>query len=196
MNKQKHIRNTRSGGFTLIELMTVMVIIGLLAAVVLAALQQSRAQGRDASRIQALKELQKAIELHFSEYGYFPPISNTNAGRSRDAIEVTCVDGRTGNQGWCDLLAAIAPYYKGGIDDPIDTGNYRYWYDADGTQPQRYGLMTILETSKYDSLSNSDGGYYCQNAGSPGCVTSGIRGYEIGEAPRVCGASNWTNDAC
>lgn len=189
-------RNTHSGGFTLIELMTVIVILGLLATVIFAVLQQSRAQGRDASRVQAMKELQKAIELHFSEYGYYPPLSTANAARSRDTIEVTCIDGKPGNQGWCDLLSAISQYYKGGIDDPTNTGNYRYWYDADGAQPQRYGLMGILETSKYDSLANDDGGYYCQTAGSPGCTTSGIRGYEIGDAPRACGATNWTNDSC
>lgn len=186
---------THSGGFTLMELMVVIVIMGLLAAVILAAVQQSRAQGRDASRVQAVKELQKAIELHYSEYGYYPPVSGINAARSRDAIEVACIDGRTANQGWCDLLSAISQYYKGGIDDPTDSGNYRYWYDADGPQPQRYGIMTILETSKYNSLASNDGGYYCIE-GSPTCPNAGARGYEIGDAPRACGASNWTNEAC
>ncbi len=187
---------THSGGFTLMELMVVILIMGLLAAVIMAAVQQSRAQGRDASRVQAMKELQKGIELYYSEYGYYPVLPDTTAARSRDVPPVdSCIDGTTGPARWCALISAISPYYKGGIDDPLDTGNHRYWYDADGAQPQRYGLMTIFETSKYDSLTNGDGGYYCQSA-SPGCTTSGVRGYELGEAPRVCGASNWTNEAC
>jgi prepilin-type N-terminal cleavage/methylation domain-containing protein len=51
-------------GFTLIELMVVITIIGLMASVVLAALASSRATARDTQRVQMVKELQKALELY------------------------------------------------------------------------------------------------------------------------------------
>ena len=51
-------------GFTLIELLVVITIIGLLASTVLASLANSRQSARDVSRVQAVKELQKALELY------------------------------------------------------------------------------------------------------------------------------------
>lgn len=69
-------------GFTLIELLVVIAIIGILAAVVLASLNTAREKSRDASRIQTLKEVQKALELYYSENGNYPIYSGTWSGSS------------------------------------------------------------------------------------------------------------------
>jgi prepilin-type N-terminal cleavage/methylation domain-containing protein len=66
----------KNRAFTLIELLVVIAIIGLLASVVLASLQSARASGRDATRVSAVKELQKALELY----------RNTNRGNYPCAI--------------------------------------------------------------------------------------------------------------
>ena len=65
----------RSRGFTLIELMVVITIIGLLASAVLAGLASARSKARDAQRIQAVKELQKALELYRNGNGGNYPCS-------------------------------------------------------------------------------------------------------------------------
>jgi prepilin-type N-terminal cleavage/methylation domain-containing protein len=59
-------------GFTLIELMVVISIIALLSSVVLAALQDSRAKGRDAARIQAMIQVRNALQLYFADNGVYP----------------------------------------------------------------------------------------------------------------------------
>jgi prepilin-type N-terminal cleavage/methylation domain-containing protein len=59
-------------GFTLIELMVVITIIGLLASTVLASLQSSRVAARDAQRIQEARQLINALELYRNQNGRYP----------------------------------------------------------------------------------------------------------------------------
>ena len=59
-------------GFTLIELLVVIAIIGLLASVVLAALNSARGKARDTERIQSLDAFRTALEIYYSDYGKYP----------------------------------------------------------------------------------------------------------------------------
>ena len=53
----KKLRNKNQSGFTLIELLVVIAIIGLLASVVLLALNGARAKSRDAKRIADVRQI-------------------------------------------------------------------------------------------------------------------------------------------
>ncbi len=66
------MRNKNKAGFTLIELLVVIAIIGLLASVVLLALNSARAKSRDAKRIADIRELATAMELYFNDKGFYP----------------------------------------------------------------------------------------------------------------------------
>jgi prepilin-type N-terminal cleavage/methylation domain-containing protein len=59
-------------GFTLIELLVVISIISLLSSVVLASLNSARAKARDAQRKTAMLEVQKALEMYYSDHGEYP----------------------------------------------------------------------------------------------------------------------------
>lgn len=59
-------------GFTIIELMVVVTIIGILSAVLLSSFDQSRKQSRDKIRKAELKELQLAVELYKAQFGTYP----------------------------------------------------------------------------------------------------------------------------
>lgn len=59
-------------GFTLIEILIVISIIGLLASVVLVNLGGFRAKGRDARRIADLRTLQNTLELYFGVNNKYP----------------------------------------------------------------------------------------------------------------------------
>src|SRR3954471_10258356 len=63
---------TNQKGFTLIELMVVMSIIGLLASIMLVTFVNARRKARDTSRIATMKQIYTALELYFNNYGFYP----------------------------------------------------------------------------------------------------------------------------
>jgi prepilin-type N-terminal cleavage/methylation domain-containing protein len=71
----KTLRNKNEKGFTLIELLVVIAIIGLLASVVLLALNSARAKSRDAKRLADVRQLASALELGFNDMNSYPTSS-------------------------------------------------------------------------------------------------------------------------
>src|SRR5581483_9048300 len=59
-------------GFTLIELLIVLAIIGLLAGVVLLALNNARVRGRDAKRVGDMRQSLTSLEQYFIQHGTYP----------------------------------------------------------------------------------------------------------------------------
>lgn len=59
-------------GFTLVELLIVIVIIGVLASFVLPALQSARDKAVDAKRISEADSVRKALEQYLNEYDEYP----------------------------------------------------------------------------------------------------------------------------
>ena len=68
----KKIKKTENG-FTLIELLVVVAIIGLLASVILVALNAARGKAYVAATASTQRELQKAVELYNLDMGFYPP---------------------------------------------------------------------------------------------------------------------------
>lgn len=67
-------------GFTLIELMVVIAIIGILSTILYASFDVAKAQSRDKVRMASLKELQLAIELYKAQNGVYPTRGCGNVG--------------------------------------------------------------------------------------------------------------------
>ncbi|MDR3642937.1 MAG: prepilin-type N-terminal cleavage/methylation domain-containing protein [Candidatus Doudnabacteria bacterium] len=72
----KILRPKNQKGFTLIELLVVIAIIGLLASVVLVALNGARAKSRDAKRIADIRQMASAMELFYNDNNSYPSYTN------------------------------------------------------------------------------------------------------------------------
>ena len=70
MHLKKSFQNRR--GFTLIELIVVIVIIGILSATLIPSIMGAPARARDVGRIRELDSLSLAFQEYYSDYGVFP----------------------------------------------------------------------------------------------------------------------------
>lgn len=66
------MRHNTESGFTLMEMLVVIAIIGLLASFLLVSLGSSRAKARDTRRISDINEIRKALELYYQACGVYP----------------------------------------------------------------------------------------------------------------------------
>lgn len=148
------MRNKNQKGFTLIELLVVIAIIGLLASVVLLALNSARAKSRDAKRIADMRQMSTAMELYFNDNGGYP--AATAAGSA------TC--GGTGS-GACPGVAV--PTYISAIptaptppDGSCTTALNTYTFTPGGTSYTGTAGVGVYPTYTYVfCLGNVTGGY-------------------------------------
>ncbi len=153
------IRKSFQKGFTLIERLVVIAIIGLLSSVVLASLSSARAKARDAQRLSGIKQMQLALELYYDKNGYYPKV--LHAIGYDTTCGATLVAGCGHCQRWCDLDTQLTGFISKAPRDPLGTAQQTYYYSyssVSGDNYQTYGLSTILENP--GSLAANDGGFF------------------------------------
>ena len=127
--RQKSVRF--SGGFTIVELLIVIVVIGILAAITIVAYNSIQTRARDNVRKADIANLAKGIELYYAANGNYPMSS-----------------------GWCTqysgpsylaaFTAEIEPYMKNIPLDPLYKQTYQdYFYQNIGDTS--YYLYAELE---------------------------------------------------
>jgi prepilin-type N-terminal cleavage/methylation domain-containing protein len=62
-------------GFTLVEVLVVVSILGLLSSVLMVALQNARMRARDSKRIADLSQISKGLELYYSKHDSYPTLT-------------------------------------------------------------------------------------------------------------------------
>lgn len=63
----------KQSGFTIVELLIVIVVVGILAAISIAAYTGTQQRARDSARTTAVRQIQRALELYRVEHGRYPP---------------------------------------------------------------------------------------------------------------------------
>ncbi len=127
-------------GFTLIEILVVVSIVGLLSSVFLVGLGGFRSRGRDARRLADLRQVQNALEIYYTRCGHYPG----------GAITATCA--ATDPTTWGVLSTTITSGSLGISqfpNDPTPSANYGYAISANR---QNYIIGATLENPGDASL--------------------------------------------
>ena len=120
-------------GFTLIEMLIVIAIIGILASVVLVGLGPVQKQGRDARRISDLRQTQNGLELYFNKNGRYP------AATDWPSLKTALIGGSIG--------VSNVP------SDPRNVAPYQYQYATNATGDS-YVLGAQLEDVNNPALND------------------------------------------
>ncbi len=159
-------------GFTIVELLIVVVVIGILAAIVTVAYTGITQQANDAKTIAAVNSWVKALRLYEVENGSLPH-ANSCLGTT------TTYDGNGRcwtNSGWVvqsSFLTLLSPYlssYPEPDTSPINHASYpdargAFYYGTSGSGID-YIYMMLTGTSNCPSI--SDGTYVGGSAGTTG----------------------------
>lgn len=130
-------------GFTLIELMIVMIILGILATIGFTSFQNSQKKGRDTRRKNDLRQISLALETYYNDYGKYPSGLNGNIkGCGDPSSAVVC--------NWGTIFKYSLPvgtnYPTYMIKLPKDPkSNWYYYYKSSGSST--YQLYASFENA-------------------------------------------------
>jgi len=125
-----------SSGFTLIELMVVMVLLGMLSILALSMFQGSQKRTRDVRRKSDLVQMTKALEMYFADKSGYPASTGGNImGCGADVNPVACVWGSPWARGTATYMQTLPMDPTGGI----------YCYSLDTVSGKWYKLYAKLE---------------------------------------------------
>lgn len=128
--------NSSGKGFTLIEMLIVVAIIGILASVVIIGIGPAQKKGRDSRRAADLRETQTGLELYFNKNGVYPKTG-------------------TDVSNWASLQAFLKSASIGVTqipDDPTTSKHYQYASDVSGLT---YVLGATLDDPASSLFSNT-----------------------------------------
>ena len=134
-------------GFSLIEILIVIILLGILASLVSGNFLSSLKKGRDARRKTDLQEIQKALEMYYENNKAYPTPTGTYGlpfgGRLQDS-----------NRVYMQRLPSD-PSSNCSYSYVVDTNNYNYYY-----------LLSTIENPHDNSYGVSQNGYLDPNSGS------------------------------
>ncbi len=166
-------------GFTLVELLVVISIIGLLSSIVLTSVNSARAKARDARRIADFKQIQTALEFFYDSQGKYPQSPGHATWSGHWANFSQCLETGT-NCGftvsnYTSPIAKVPQDPRRTTTDPFANDTTYYpGYPTGCSDGQSYRIKADLETDNAALAGSVKGSFYNNNGGCNG------RGYCVG----------------
>jgi type II secretion system protein G len=133
-------------GFTLVELLVVISILGVLATIGLMTFNSAQAKGRDAQRKSDLKQISSALELYYNDYGAYPASSGANTGQ---IIGCPTTTGTVCGWGSGQFTDDKTIYMRQMPKDPMSNQSYYYrGVTVNGVENQGFQLYAKLENTQ------------------------------------------------
>lgn len=143
------MRTLKQKGFTIIELLIVIVVIGILATLVLNTFRGVQARARDTERKADLNALGTQLEVYYTDHGYYPGGTDNSTTPSQSITADA------------DVVVTLPGIDAGAVNDPngnivnvttdastVDPGTNEYYYRPDGCtsgECTSFTLYTYLE---------------------------------------------------
>lgn len=157
----------KTKGFTLVEIMVVVAIIGILSTLIVISLDTTKMTARNTRRLADIKQLQIALKMYYADNGFYPTAITGGASLARNGVNYLL-----------RVPQNPLPYNDNGCTNP----DYQYKQLEGG---QRYSLTFCLG-DKTDDLS----------AGSKTATANGILDCPTGYIAVPGSATFETNDFC
>jgi len=139
------LSNSKSQGFTLIEILVVITLLAILATIIVNSYVSTLKKGRDSRRKQDLEQVSRALELYYADNNVYPATLSWDSPLVNSQVVPTKL------------------YMKRLPSDPANTDTLEYLYETDGTY---YRLFTCLENDQdanYQIYSGKNCGSGCNN---------------------------------
>ncbi len=182
----KHLKFRNSWGFTLVELMVVVSIIGIMSSVLYVNYNDAREQARDKVRMTDLKSLQLAIETYKAQHGRYPAQGCGTVGT--DFAGPGPVSG--GSFASCDVyITGLTPDFisvlpKDSRSENETNKGFYYKTDTNGTS---YKLMVYDSVERFTIISWGDEFARCPKSGGACSGAVPANTYAVYSA----GATDW-----
>ncbi len=145
----------KNKGFTLVELLVVMAILGVLVTLIAGGFRTAQVRGRDGKRKSDLKEIANSLEVFYSDHNKYP---DANGGQ----IQACPYDPGLGS-GDCtwgagEFTDGATVYFRTLPEDPVSSQNYVYRVQliADNADNQKYQLFARLENPEDQNCLGGD----------------------------------------
>jgi len=144
----------RESGFTIVELLIVIVVIGILAALVITTYSGIQAKARNSKRQTDIQSVQTQLEAYFAQAGHYPSLTDMNTTSWLDAnmksLDKTALQDPQGSS----QTLATAPANK--VYSYAVTNSSGTSCESDDTTCAQYTLTAKLEGGTDYTKSNLD----------------------------------------
>lgn len=153
-NQKGFIQHHSNGaGFTLMELLVVIVILGILVTVGLTSYKSVQAKSRDNKRKNDLRQITSALEAYYNDYNTYPNDTNNQIYGCGTAGTSVCAWGSAFQTLQSNGVTVKTMYMPKLPGDPASARTY--YYDRTGTNPPSYQLYARIENTEDSDVPHS-----------------------------------------